>query len=210
MNLSSFSRRLDKIALALMSNVEAKNSSVKAYGIGEDLSINLFCWRADSLKVMLQLRPEMQKADPVARFEAISNAACVTRRGWGIDAFTMTSEAYVSDDPILTKGVELKEAYINPEYKVNECLTVMHVEDGHSTFVAKPYTYDVPRKVIWGDEKYHPGGTMVRNQDGMYPKMFHRVLTKIDAEEIPERFDVFHEALFVGLNEAGFYCQSFD
>ena len=210
MYLSSFKHRLDKIALALMSNVEAKNSSVKAYGIGEDLSINLFCWRGDMLKVMLQLSPDIQKADPIVRFEAISTAACITRRGWSIDAFTMTSEAYVSDDPMLTRGIELKDAYVNPKYKVDECLTVMHVEDGYSTFVAKPYTYDVPRKVVWGEEKYHPGKTLVRNQDGMYPKMFNRVLTEIEMEPEPEEFKIFHEALSVGLNEAGFYCQSFD
>ena len=207
MRLDTFYNRLDKIALALMSGVEAKNDSVKMYGIGEDLPISIFCWRKDRLILMLQLRADIQHASQQERFEAIGTAAMVTRRGWGIDEFTLVSEGYVSHDPLLTKGIELKEAFVDPEYKVSECLTVMHVDSERVTFVVKTYVYDVPRLVIWGDEEYEPGSTMVRSQDGMYPNMFSRVISTIEQEQEP--FDVreFHNTLSQGLLDSGFYCQ---
>lgn len=208
--LDSFSNRLDKIALALMSGVEAKNDSVKMYGIGEDLPISIFCWKGNRLKLMLQLRADVQKATQQERFDAIGTAAMVTRRGWGIDEFTLVSEAYVSHDPLLTKGIELKQAFVDPEYKVNECLTVMHVDAERATFVVKTYTYDVPRMVIWGDEEYEPGSTMVRSQDGMYPKMLSKVISSIEQEPEPFDVDEFHKTLSQGLLDSGFYCQIFD
>lgn len=210
MRLDSFDNRLDKIALALMSGVEAKNDSVKQYGIGEDLPISIFCWKEDRLRLMLQLRADVQQASQTQRFEAIGTAAMVTRRGWGIDAYTLVSEAYISHDPLLTKGIELKQAFVDPEYKVSECLTVMHVDDERVTFVVKTYTYDVPRMVVWGDEEYEPGSTMVRSQDGMYPNMFSRVISTVEQEQEP--FDVreFHNTLSQGLLDSGFYCQVFE
>jgi hypothetical protein len=58
--LSFFEERLDKISLALMSSVEAKEQSVKEFGIGEDIAMNLFCWDGPVLKLMLQTRPDIQ------------------------------------------------------------------------------------------------------------------------------------------------------
>lgn len=210
MRLDSFGNRLDKMALALMSGVEAKNDSVREFGIGEDLPISIFCWKNDRLRLMLQLRAEVQKATQDERFEAIATAACVTRRGWGIDEFTLVSEAYVSHDPLLTKGIELKQAFVDPEFKVNECLTVMHVDSERVSFVVKTYKYDVPRVVVWGEEEYQPGSTMVRSQDGMYPNMFSRIIKTIESELQP--FDVveFHNTLSHGLIDSGFYCQLFE
>lgn len=195
-----------------MSAVEAKNDSVKQFGIGEDLAINLFCWRGDRLKVMLQLRSDLQKSNQKDRLMAVADALAVTRRGWGIDAVSLVSEAYVSDDPTSTKGTELKLAFLKPENKVSECLTVAHVEDGHVTFVVKPYVYSVPRAVVWGDERYHPGTSMVRDQNGMYPNMIHRIVTTISPEEISQDVDedVFNQTLSEGLYESGFFCQVFE
>ena len=210
--LSTFDNRIDKIGLALMSAVEAKSDSVKEYGIGEDLAINLFCWRKNRLRVMLQLRNGVQNMNQSDRFEAVMGALGVTRRGWGVDAISLVSEGYVSSDPDATAGVNLKDEFVNPESNIQECLTVAHVEDGHVTFVVKPYRYGVPRLVVWGEEWYYPGSSMVRNQDGMYPKMMHRIVTEVEVDNIDDSIDiqVFDDVLIKGLYEAGFVCQLFD
>jgi hypothetical protein len=207
--LSYFEERLDKISLGLMSSVEAKEQSVKEFGIGEDISMNLFCWNGPVLKLMLQTKPDLQLSNHVERFDAFTNVACIVRRGWGITAFTMVSEGWVSTDPMATKGRRLVDAYLDKDSPVKECITVCHVEDGTVTFVTRPYTYGVPRTVEWEDEIYHPGRTLLRGQEGMYPNMFNRVLTTIEVEPIPQDTEEFYDVLSHGILQAGFYCQVF-
>ena len=211
MKLSTFDNRIDKIGLALMSAVEAKSDSVKEFGIGEDLAINLFCWRENKLRVMLQLRHEVQNLNHMDRFNAVMSALSITRRGWGVDAISLVSEGYVSTDPDATAGVNLKDEFINPKSNIRECITVAHLEDGHVTFVVKPYRYNVPRLVVWDEEWYHPGSSMVRDQDGMYPNMMHRIVTEVEVDAIDDSVDleVFDEVLARGLHDAGFFCQLF-
>lgn len=211
MELSTFDNRIDKIGLALMSAVEAKSDSVKEFGIGEDLAINLFCWRENKLRVMLQLRHEVQQLNHMDRFNAVMSALSITRRGWGVDAISLVSEGYVSIDPDATAGLSLKEEFVNPKSNIRECITVAHLEDGHVTFVVKPYRYDVPRLVVWDEEWYHPGSSMVRNQDAMYPNMMHRIVTEVEVDVIDDSIDleVFDEVLVKGLHDAGFFCQLF-
>ena len=209
--LSTFDNRIDKIGLALMSAVEAKSDSVKEFGIGEDLAINLFCWRENKLRVMLQLRHEVQNLNHMDRFNAVMSALSITRRGWGIDAISLVSEGYVSIDPEASAGLSLKDEFINPKSNIRECITVAHLEDGHVTFVVKPYRYNVPRLVVWDEEWYHPGSSMVRDQDGMYPNMMHRIVTEVEVDAIDDSVDleVFDEVLARGLHDAGFFCQLF-
>ena len=209
--LSTFDNRIDKIGLALMSAVEAKSDSVKEFGIGEDLAINLFCWRENKLRVMLQLRHEVQNLNHMDRFNAVMSALSITRRGWGIDAISLVSEGYVSIDPEASAGLSLKDEFVNPKSNIRECISVAHLEDGHVTFVVKPYRYDVPRLVVWDEEWYHPGSSMVRNQDAMYPNMMHRIVTEVEVDVIDDSVDleVFDEVLARGLHDAGFFCQLF-
>ena len=209
--LSTFDNRIDKIGLALMSAVEAKSDSVKEFGIGEDLAINLFCWRKNKLRVMLQLRHEVQNLNHMDRFNAVMSALSITRRGWGIDAISLVSEGYVSIDPEASAGLSLKDEFVNPKSNIRECISVAHLEDGHVTFVVKPYRYDVPRLVVWDEEWYHPGSSMVRNQDAMYPNMMHRIVTEVEVDVIDDSIDleVFDEVLVKGLHDAGFFCQLF-
>ncbi len=208
MEISDFKERIDKVGLALMSTVEAKEQSVQAEGIGEDLAINMFCWEDDRLALMLQARPSIQNANMDERFDAITKVACIVRRGWGITAFTMASEGYISLKPEETKGMSLKRAFIEGK-AVKECLTVTHIENNRVTMVARPYSYTVPRKVVWDDDIYYPGRTLVRDQDGMYANMFDRVLTTIEVDEAPEDYDTFYDELSSGVLEAGFYIQQF-
>ena len=192
-----------------MSTVEAKEQSVKEFGIGEDISMNLFCWDGAVLKLMLQTRPDIQASNHVERFDAFTNVACIVRKGWNISAFTLVSEGWVSTDPLTTRGRPLAEAYLDKDSPVKECLTVCHVEDGTVTFVTRPYTYGVPRTVEWEDEIYYPGKTLLRGQDGIYPNMLNRVLTTIDTEETPQDAQEFYDVLSHGILQAGFYCQVF-
>jgi len=206
--ISDFKERIDKVGLALMSTVEAKEQSVQAEGIGEDLAINMFCWEDDRLALMLQARPSIQNANMDERFDAITKVACIVRRGWGITAFTMASEGYISLKPEETKGMSLKRAFIEGK-AVKECLTVTHIENNRVTMVARPYSYTVPRKVVWDDDIYYPGRTLVRDQDGMYANMFDRVITSVDVDETPEDYDTFYDELSNGVLELGFYIQQF-
>jgi hypothetical protein len=208
-DLSLFEERIDKISLALMSSVEAKEQSVKEFGIGEDIAMNLFCWKQGALTLMLQAKPDIQLGDHVERFDAFTNVSIIARKGWGITAFTLVSEGWVSTDPSATRDKPLAEAYLDQDSPVKECITVTHVEDSAVTFVVRPYKYDVPRKVEWSDEIYYPGKTLVRGQNGIYPNMFDRVLTTIDEETPPEDLDTYYDILGHGILQAGFYCQVF-
>ena len=207
-DISDFKERIDKVGLALMSTVEAKEQSVKDEGIGEDLSINMFCWQDDRLALMLQARPSVQYASIDERFDAITKVSCIVRRGWGITAFSMASEGYISLKPDETQWSSLKQAFIDGG-AVKECLTVTHVENSRVTIVARPYSYTVPRKVVWDDDIYYPGRTLVRDQDGMYANMFDRVLTSVEAEEPPEDYETFYDEISSGVLELGFYIQQF-
>ena len=207
-DISDFKERIDKVGLALMSTVEAKEQSVKDEGIGEDLAINMFCWEDDRLALMIQARPHVQTSDPLKRFDAVTKVACILRRGWGITAFTMASEGYISLKPEETEGLGLRQAFAEGK-NVKECLTVTHVENNRVTMVVRPYSYTVPRLVVWDDDIYYPGRTLVRDQDGMYANMFDRVLTTIEVDEAPEDYDTFYDELSSGVLEAGFYIQQF-
>ena len=160
---------------------------------------------------MLQLRHEVQNLNHMDRFNAVMSALSITRRGWGVDAISLVSEGYVSTDPDATAGLNLKDEFINPKSNIRECITVAHLEDGHVTFVVKPYRYNVPRLVVWDEEWYHPGSSMVRDQDGMYPNMMHRIVTEVEVDAIDDSVDleVFDEVLARGLHDAGFFCQLF-
>ena len=209
MELSSFEQRLDKISLALMSAVEAKEQSVKEFGIGEEISMTLFCWDKLHLRLMLQTRPDIQKSNHEERFDAFNNVACIARRGWNITAFTLMSEGWVSTDPLKTKGILLSDAFLEPTAPVKECITIAHIENGYITFVVRPYKYSVPRTVEWDEEIYSPGATLVRGQNGRYPNMFDRVLSTIKTEETPSDKEAFYEVLNHGILQAGFYSQMF-
>ena len=210
MELSSFDDRLDKIGLVLMSTVEAKNDSVKTYGIGEDLPINLFCWYGPKLRVILQLNFETQRLDHKERFRMITDALAIVRKGWGIDSVTMVAEGYCSNDPDRTSGMDLSKAFVDESLGVSECITIAHVENGFVTFLVKPYTYGVPRTVLWGEDEYYPGASIVRGQNAMYPNMLHRIVSTIEPERDILDSETFYETLLTGLNRSGFNCQSFD
>lgn len=54
-----FPLALDKLALAVSSAVEVKEQTVKEYGIGEDININLYCWSGPYLSAICQMSSQM-------------------------------------------------------------------------------------------------------------------------------------------------------
>lgn len=199
-----YEHRLDKIAIALLSGVNAKEGCVQEFGIGEDLPISIFCWKEDRLELVLSLMPTPDVKDHVKRFKKIGDALCIVRKGWGIDALTMLAEGWVSTNPQATEGRELREVYIEKGSPVSECLSITHVENDEVTFLAKPYMQTVGRKVVWEEELYFPGNTRVRGQNAMYPNLFARILKEVTYEEPPEDAVTYYELLCEGLSKSGF------
>lgn len=202
---------LDKLALVITASTMAKEESVKDFGVGEDLPFNIYGWREHRLAIMCQIDSSLMGIDPMERFTKLANAACIMRKGFAVDNFTLLAEGFVSTDPEKTKDKKLAEAYLDPSSPVKECLTFTHVGNSRVTFVTKPYKYTVPRGVLWEDELHYPGRTMFRSKDGAIPIMFDKVL-ELETQAPPEdeyELDEYHMALGEGLLEEGFYAQWF-
>lgn len=206
---STFEHRLDKVAMAMLSGMSVKERLVKEHGIGEDVNICIYCWRDNRIVMLLNMLTSTQKLAPMSRFERVNNALCIVRKGWGIDAVTMVAEGWCSTNPEYTKDRELHVAFLDKDSPVKECLTITHIEDGSLTFLAKPYGLTHPRAVVWGEELYFPNRTMVRGQEGFYPRLFERVLTDVDYEEPPVDEETYYSTLGDGLLELGFACEWF-
>lgn len=202
---------LDKLALVITASTMAKEESVREYGVGEDLPFNIYGWRNHRLAIMCQIDSKLMNIDPMERFTKLANAACIMRKGFCVDTFTLLAEGFVSTDPSKTKDKKLAEAYLDKDSPVKECLTFTHVSDNRVTFVTKPYVYTVPRGVNWEEEMHFPGGTMFRSKDGAIPIMFDKVLSLETASEPDdeEEYEEYHIALGQGLMDEGFYAQWF-
>lgn len=209
--METYPTTLDKLALVVTASTMAKEESVKDFGVGEDLPFNVYGWRDHRLAIMCQIDSGLMNIDPMERFTKLANAACIMRKGFCVDSFTLLAEGFVSTDPEKTKDKKLAEAYLDKDSPVKECLTFTHVGNGRVTFVTKPYRYTVPRGVEWEDEMHFPGGTMFRSKDGAIPIMLDKVLSldTADEPEDDEEYEEYHIALGQGLLAEGFYAQWF-
>lgn len=203
-----------KLAMVLATAVEAKNEMVAEGGIGEDINQVLYGWCGGSLSVVSQMTDVVQRQTPYERFMAVSSAVAILRLGWGLDAISMVAEGYVSSNPIDTYDKNLAKEFAIGNRAVNECLTVTHVANDEVSFVSKGYSYDVPRKVIWHEEVFVPGRMMVRNEESMYPLLFHTALklpySQPDDEVMWLASDDYYKALVFGLLANGFSTRFFD
>ncbi len=182
-------------------------------GIGEDINQVLYGWCGGSLSVVSQMTDVVQRQTPYERFMAVSSAVAILRLGWGLDAISMVAEGYVSSNPIDTYDKNLAKEFAIGNRAVNECLTVTHVANDEVSFVSKGYSYDVPRKVIWHEEVFVPGRMMVRNEESMYPLLFHTALklpySQPDDEVMWLASDDYYKALVFGLLANGFSTRFF-
>jgi hypothetical protein len=199
---------IDKVAFVVEAASLAKEMIVKDAGIGEDLTFSLYGWRHDCLVAILQMRPEHMWIDKYERFKKLTNVACVLRKAWGIDEFTLVAEGYCSSDPEATRGLELDEAYVTMD-EVRSCLTFTHVNEIETAIVTRPYTLTVPRRVVYDENMYFPGQSILRRKDGVIPAMLLRVIDTIEPEKVPEDNNSYFEAITEGLYEEGFIAQWF-
>ena len=194
---------LEKVWLSVKSAMAAKQFSVKEMGIGEDLSFNILGWSGNKLSVISQLHANLMANDPNERFRRVADCAVILRKGWGVDAFTLMAEGYVSSNPELTRGRRLVESFIEPESPVRECLTFTHVERDALVLVTVPYTCTVGRKVAFSKPQIHENTVGLR--DAAYPMMFSDVLENAEPVDPPMDVEEFYDTLSMGLMEAGFY-----
>ena len=210
---NDYDGRMLKLAMVLATAVEAKSAMVAEGGIGEDINQVLYGWRGSSLSVVSQMTDAVQRKTPYERFMAISDAVAILRQGWGVDAISMVAEGYVSSNPVDTYDKSLAKEFAIGNRAVNECITVTHVAKDEVSFVSKGYSYDVPRKVIWHEEVFVPGRMMVRNEESMYPLLFHTALRlpydQPDDEVMWLSSDDYYGALVFGLLANGFSTRSF-
>lgn len=207
MGEARYPHRLDKLAISMMSAMNAKEQAVKDYGIGEEIPLSIMCWSGDKLSLVLSASWEIQKSEPSERFGKVNDALCIARKGWGIDAFTLIAEGFCSTDPSATSGMDLREAFVKPDLPVSECIAITHTEADEVTFIAKPFSLTYPKKVVWEEELYFPGQTRIRGQDSMYPRLMSKVLTDVGYESPPVDLFAYYTRLSEGLAEHGFACQ---
>lgn len=199
---------LEKVWLSVKSAIAAKKLSVKEMGIGEDLSFNLLGWNGNKLAVISQLHSDLMGHDPQERFRRVADCAVVLRKGWGVDAFTLMAEGYVSSNPELTRGRRLVEAFVELDSPVRECLTFTHVERDAMVLVTVPYICTVGRKVKFSKPQIHENTVGLR--DAAYPMMFSDVLEHAEPVEPPVDKDEFYDVLCQGLMEVGFHTLYMD
>lgn len=196
-----------KLAMALATAVESKNDAVAAFGIGEDLNQCLYGWKCDDLVVIARMTTAMKVNSPEDRFFAVAGAVSVLRQGWGIDAVTMVAEGYVSDDPEGTDGKSLAKEFARGNSAVKEAITIVHVRGDEVSFVTKPYSYVVPKAIVWEEELFVPGRQRMVGKDGMYPMMFAKAL-ELPLMAADNEGSEFYDALAIGMVKYGFETRS--
>lgn len=203
MRTGEYETILDKMALAVESTKVAKESAVSEEGIGEDININIFCWKGNSLVSILQLK-HTHLLERDERLERITQAACLMRQGWEIDEYTMIAEGYCSLKPAETKEHDLASLFAQMDSPVKECISFTHISLDEILFVSLPYSVGLGKEITFDKPLWYPGIDVLR--DLAYPAVLRASLKLelqgIDREELDK--PVFFEVLARGINEFGF------
>lgn len=213
MTMVSYDSRMMKLAMVLAAAVETKTDGVRRFGIGEDINQCLYGWKGDRLAVVSRMTDAMARNKPEVRFLAVSEASALIRQGWGIDQITMVAEGYVCDEPKSVEGKNFAHEFATGNPMVKEAITVTHVVSDEVSFVTKPYTYSVPKIVVWQEENFVPGRQRIVGSEGMYPLLFAKALELPVSDEasVSEEFgtsDSFYDALSVAMVGRGFETKS--
>lgn len=145
--MDSYSDDFSKLVLVVEALKKSKKSIVKDFGIGEDLTFNLFGWRGGKMIIAGQLMPSFELTKP-ERIKILLAAAIIFRTGFGCDSFTFGAEGFcVLEGGEADMDIPLSEQFATND-DVLECLTVMQI--GKMTDMAAiPYEYQVGREVIF-------------------------------------------------------------
>lgn len=211
----SYDNDYSKIALAITSAQLAKSTSVKEFGIGEDLSINFFGWQRDELIIVCQIRQDLMKIDPQERLARCAELCAVLRRYWGVSSITMVAEGYCSMDMAETEGLALSDAFLDASKPVKECITVTNVtldkkavsDSGFvTTILAVPYSYELGRTLKWFDTLIYTNGGGKNFRNSKYPQSMRRALKNKIVEGLPnEAYDELRGIIKMN----GFHIQEF-
>lgn len=176
-----------KIALTLTASQIAKNLIVRTEGIGEDLSFNFFAWRENKPFVCVQMESRHMKENHQRRFARCYELMKILRFRLGVASLTFVAEGYVAEEP---QNKELSLAFLDPQSRVKECLTVIHCEENLTTgspdiyLFSMPYKYGVGKQVKWGHLMEFSQNAISTVQKYAYPSMLHSAFRRRVDEEL--------------------------
>jgi len=184
--MDSYLDPFSKIALTLTASQLAKNLIVKSEGIGEDLAFNFFAWRNNSPFLCAQLESRHMRESHQRRFARCYELMKVLRFRLGIESLTFVAEGYVAETP---QNKELSLAFLEPDSKVKECLTVIHCDENRASSVpdvylfSMPYKYGRGKQVNWGHLMEFSQNATNTIKKYSYPAMLHAAFRReIDQE----------------------------
>lgn len=199
-----------KMSFVMAVGRQAKEHLTEEFGIGEELAINIVGWRGSHLQCLAQM--DLNFGDPKDEKERgyrIHQTAVMMRRGWACDSFSILAEGWVSTNPKATRDKDLVDEYVsNPSSDVDECLSILHVEDlGDGIHIcALPFQVKKGKKISYGTLLHAEGSEMLRNQN--YVDVLIDALEHKEADLENHDAESFKLALAMGIaDEAGFFIQ---
>lgn len=202
MDTGIYETDLDKVALAVEAIKIAKQATVTEGGIGEDMNINLFCWKGAKLVSILQL-VSTHALDRDERLERLTKAACIKRQGWGVDSFTFIAEGYCSLKPAETKNQDLAKLFAKPNSPVTECLSFTQLGSQVPIFISVPYKILVGKQVQFGDALWYSALDVMR--DLTYAATLNASLKlAYQSSKLTDAKDVYFETLADEIQDIGF------
>jgi hypothetical protein len=202
MDTGIYETDLDKVALAVEAIKIAKQATVTEGGIGEDMNINLFCWKGAKLVSILQLA-STHALDRDERLERLTRAACIKRQGWGVDSFTFIAEGYCSLKPAETKNQDLAKLFAKPNSPVTECLSFTQLGSQVPIFISVPYKILVGKQVQFGDALWYSALDVMR--DLTYAATLNASLKlAYQSSKLTDAKDVYFETLADEIQDIGF------
>jgi len=194
--MDEYEDSMRKIALCLTGAQLAKNLMVEEFGIGEELAFNFFGWRDNRLVMVAQLRREYMNLPVAKRLEACKMLCVAMTSHWAIDAISFVAEGFETLNKEKLDGRELRQAFIEDENLVNECVTVTHCqknevnEDIELYLVSTPYKYLLGRDIEWGESLGYTRGTETVLRNSRIPRLLIDGLRTTILESVTdEEFD---------------------
>lgn len=203
MKTGKYDTDFDKMALAVESTKLAKQMTVSEEGIGEDININLFCWKNDNLASIIQLK-DTHHIEKQERIDRLTKAACIMRRGWGISEITFVAEGYCSFKPSETKGVDLAKLFAEADSPVSECISFTHIKEDDIIFISVPYSLKIGKHVEFGNALWYSGIDIMRDLTYAAVLRASLKLDSIDLDEEEVDRESFYASLAEGVTNTGF------
>jgi hypothetical protein len=116
---------------------------------------------------------------------------------WAVDAISFVAEGFETLNKEKLDGRELRQAFIEDENLVSECVTVTHCQknevndDIELYLVSTPYKYLLGREIVWGDSMGYARGTETVLRNSPIPKLLmdglrEDILEAVSDEEFDE------------------------